>query len=120
MQPYRLSSMQTVEYRNTEGYIIDPQMKPRFDRKMDEENMRGSWLRCAAKYALCPETGSLKWLGHCEDCELFGGHIKHVGISCNSTKEIKEIKENLIYNREIYGSREYKEIKARKNCRAIK
>lgn len=69
-------------YLDKDGEEIRPQDKPIFVRKPTKKQRM---LKRMAKYVRCNRetVQGLIWIGHCEDCELFGGHVQHKGIICN-------------------------------------
>lgn len=74
-----------LQYLNKDGYPMSEELKPIFLRKIPKA---GS-LQRVARYIVCPETGILKWIGHCENCQWFRGHVKYKGVNC-SYKNQKE------------------------------
>lgn len=72
-----------VPYRDLEGYVIKPSEKPIFDKNRQEMGWNPR-IRFA-KYVQCQRADiqGLIWIGHCEDCKYFGGHVKYQGIKCN-------------------------------------
>lgn len=68
-----------LQYLNKDGYPMSEELKPIFLR---EAPKAGSMQR-VARYITCPETGMLKWIGHCEDCKEFKGHVKYTGVKCS-------------------------------------
>lgn len=74
--------MQVIPYRNKHGTLYPPEAKPIY--LGDAKKTSGGYL--AANMVLCPETQGLKWIGHCEKCQLFSGHQRYQGVKCESTK----------------------------------
>ena len=74
--------MQVIPYRNKHGTIYPPGAKPIYLE--DAKKTSGGYL--AANIVFCPESDGLKWIGHCEKCELFSGHERYKGVRCESTK----------------------------------
>ena len=70
------------QYLDKDGYPMKPEGKPIFLR---DEKKAPSTQR-VARYITCPETGMLKWIGHCEDCKEFKGHVKYEGVKCSYKK----------------------------------
>lgn len=73
------------QYLDINGYPMSPECKPIFLREIPKA---GSMQR-VARYIVCRETGMLKWIGHCEGCKWFKGHVKYTGVNC-SFKNQKE------------------------------
>ena len=67
-----------TQYLNKDGYPMEPEEKPIFLRY---ETKAQSYAR-VARYVVCPQTNMLKWIGHCEDCKEFRGHVKYNGVNC--------------------------------------
>lgn len=74
------------QYLNKDGYPMSPECKPIFLRKIP----KAASLQRVARYITCPETGMLKWIGHCENCQWFRGHVKYNGVNCSYIKNSKE------------------------------
>lgn len=74
------------QYLDKDGYPMDEELKPIFLRKIPKA---GSTQR-VARYIRCCETGMLKWIGHCEDCQWFKCHVKYKGVECSFNKNQKE------------------------------
>jgi hypothetical protein len=74
--------MQTVEYRDTNGYIMPPSCRPVYAN--GGRQFRGTTDLRVANYILCPEIGHLRHICKCEACELFAGHVKFHGVKCKS------------------------------------
>ncbi len=68
-----------LQYLDKDGYPMSRELKPIFFRKIPKV---GSIQR-VARYIQCPETGMLKWIGHCEDCKEFKGHVRYTGVECS-------------------------------------
>lgn len=68
-------------YLDKNGLEMQPEQKPVF---MREPTKAMSDTRIA-KYVQCAKetVQGLIWIGHCENCEHFGGHVKYRGINCN-------------------------------------
>ena len=75
--------MQVIEYRNKKGELFKPEEKPYW---LDDKQKHTSGGLLLANLVFCPETDGLRWIGHCEKCELFSGHKRYHGIKCESTK----------------------------------
>lgn len=73
--------MQLIPYRNTEGYLMRG-----FAIFRRDEPCKNIELGYAAKYVFCPERNGLIWIGHCEGCEHFAGHVENKGVNCKSRK----------------------------------
>lgn len=73
--------MQVIEYRTKDGKLFKPGEKPYY---VEGKKTSGGYL--AANLVFCPETDGLRWIGHCEKCELFRGHKRYQGVKCESTK----------------------------------
>lgn len=71
-----------LQYLDKDGYPMSRESKPIFLREVPKA---GSMQRIA-RYITCPETGMLKWIGHCEDCKEFKGHVKYTGVKCSYKK----------------------------------
>lgn len=67
-----------LEYLDKHGYPFKPTQKPVFLR---DEGKAASMAR-VARYITCPLTKGLKWIGHCEACKEFKGHVKYTGVEC--------------------------------------
>ena len=73
-----------TQYLDKDGREIRPEYKPVFVRnergEQDDATIRHSvrYVRCERK-----DIKGLIWVGHCEECELFGGHVRYKGIICN-------------------------------------
>jgi hypothetical protein len=79
-----------IPYLDKDGYLITADKKPVFVRNFS----RGISCIRAAKYVRCKKekVQGLIWIGHCEKCEYFGGHVRYKGIKCN-VKKIKTPKQ---------------------------
>lgn len=72
-------------YRDMHGYLMSPDQQPIFLKDVTKAP-----TACrVAHYVTCPEIQGLKHISHCEECQLFGGHIKYTGVYCMSSKELK-------------------------------
>lgn len=67
------------QYLDKDGYPMDVERKPIFLRDVSKARS----LQRVARYITCRETGMLKWIGHCEDCKWFKGHVKYKGVKCS-------------------------------------
>ena len=70
------------QYLDKDGYPMDEEQKPIFLRDVSKAKS----LQRVARYIICRETGMLKWIGHCEDCQWFKGHVKYKGVECSYKK----------------------------------
>lgn len=77
--------MQVIPYRNKHGALYNPGEKPQYIP--ERKTTSGGYL--VANLVFCPESGGLKWIGHCEKCTLFNGHQRYQGVRCESTKPYK-------------------------------
>lgn len=75
--------MQVIEYRNKHGALFKPGEKPYW---LDDKQKHTSGGLLLANLVFCPETDGLRWIEHCERCELFRGHKRYQGVKCESTK----------------------------------
>lgn len=68
-------------YLDKDGEEMRSQDKPIFVRKPTKQQQ----LARIARYVRCNRetVQGLIWIGHCEDCPHFGGHVKYKGIICN-------------------------------------
>ena len=68
-------------YLDKDGEEMKPQDKPIFVREPTKKQQ----LTRIARYVRCNRetVQGLIWIGHCEDCEFFGGHVRYKGIICN-------------------------------------
>lgn len=68
-------------YLNKDGEEMKPQDEPIFVRKPTKKQQ----LAVIARYVRCNRetVQGLIWIGYCEDCEFFGGHVRYKGIICN-------------------------------------
>lgn len=89
-----------IPYRNTNGYILKRCLQPVFSATTAKR--KGHFVRVAAELILCPQSESLLWIGHCETCDFFLGHVKYCGIRC---KNLKQFTPHMAYNQffEKYG-----------------
>lgn len=74
------------QYLDKDGYPMDEERKPIFLRDLSKAKS----LQRVARYIVCRETGMLKWIGHCEDCQWFKCHVKYKGVECSFNKNQKE------------------------------
>lgn len=70
-----------MPYLDKDGREMKPEDKPVFLR---DETKAQSYAR-VARYVQCRRetVQGLIWIGHCENCPHFGGHVKYKGINCN-------------------------------------
>ena len=73
-----------IPYRDNHGYVI---------HKRKAIFLRDKGKKLGGGYAIanliwCPERGHLRWIGHCEKCELFAGHKRYEGVICKTNKPI--------------------------------
>ena len=68
-------------YLDKDGKEMSPQDKPIFVREPTKQQQ----LARVVRYVRCNREAvqGLIWIGHCEDCPHFGGHVKYKGIICN-------------------------------------
>lgn len=68
-------------YLDKDGEEMKPQDKPIFVREPTKKQQ----LARIARYVRCNQEAvqRLIWIGHCEDCKFFGGHVRYKGIICN-------------------------------------
>lgn len=69
-------------YLDKDGRKMQPESKPFFLH--DDQTKAQSYMR-VAHYVQCRRetVQGLIWIGHCEKCTHFGGHVKYKGINCN-------------------------------------
>lgn len=73
-----------MPYLDKDGREMQPSERPRFVRNPSTSM---NFIRLA-KYVRCnaENVQGLIWIGNCENCKFFGGHIKYKGIICNVLK----------------------------------
>jgi hypothetical protein len=73
-----------MTYLDKDGREMQPAKRPIFVR---EPSTAMSFIRIA-KYVRCNKESvlGLIWIGNCEGCKFFGGHVKYKGIICNVLK----------------------------------
>ena len=81
-----MANFKLIQYRNIDGYVIQNR-KAIFVRDKTVTKKVGSGY-IIAKLIWCPEREGLRWIGHCENCELFDGHKKYKGVKCRTNKPI--------------------------------
>lgn len=78
-----MADIKIIPYRDSKGYII-VKYKPVWSH--DAIKKSGGYK--SASLIWCPERETLRWIGHCENCELFAGHKQHYGVQCRTDKPI--------------------------------
>lgn len=69
-----------LPYLDKDGHEMRPEDKPVFLRN---ETKAQSYAR-VARYVQCrrADIQGLIWIGHCEKCQNFKGHVKYKGVKC--------------------------------------
>lgn len=67
-----------LPYLDKDGYEMMPEKRPVFIR---QEGKAQSFVR-VAKYVQCEMIKGLRWIGKCEECNFFNGHVKYHGVNC--------------------------------------
>lgn len=69
-----------LPYLDKDGREMRPEDKPVF---LHDETKAQSYAR-VARYVQCgrADIQGLIWIGHCEECQNFKGHIKYNGVEC--------------------------------------
>lgn len=80
-----MANFKIIPYRDNNGYIIQGR-KAFF--VSDKTVTKASGGYAIANLIWCPEREGLRWIGHCENCELFAGHKQHEGVICQTNKPI--------------------------------
>ena len=77
-----------TQYLDKDGREISPEYKPVFVQNENGEQDDVT-IRHSARYVQCErkDIKGLIWVGHCEECEHFRGHIKFNGVNCAIKKQ---------------------------------
>ena len=73
-----------IPYRDYNGYVIHKRKAIFVGNK--GKKFGGGYA--IANLIWCPEREGLRWIGHCEKCELFAGHKRYEGVICKTNKSI--------------------------------
>lgn len=70
-----------LPYLDINGYEMKPEQKPIFLREVKKAQS----MERVARYVQCRRKTikGLIWIGNCECCKWFGGHVEYRGINCN-------------------------------------